>query len=261
MHSAYNDLSTYFVQCASRLQVLGAGSVVCKHADDEEITAVCCLQVYNIKKNDDRTDRRERMNVVVTATTARGTHSLHVWHIRNSQAEFDEQGRQINPKTYTIDQPVYSVRAARPNAIKSICASETSLYNVDFATCSAETGPVAHVDRGIIKPWSSREKQLAVSVTHFRNGNEDGLRCEASVSKVIITVNRYGYTLIAASYTARYIGIELWNITTGTYNKWDAGNDILLPPVGRLASSSYSLMVSDVIQFDHPVSRISLYCS
>jgi hypothetical protein len=249
------------------VQVLGAGSVLCKHADDEEITAVCCLQVNHIPMNNDRTFRRARMNVVVTATSARGIHSLHVWHISNLQAEFDEQGRQINPKTYTIHQPVYSVGTAHPNAIKSICASATSLDNVVFATCSAETGtatvtdnrPVALVDHGTIKLWSSRGRP--VTVTHCRNGTIDGLRCEASVSKVIITVNRYGVTLIAACFTARCTGIELWNITTGTYSIWDAGNDISLPPVGPLASSSYSLMVSDVIQFDHPVSRISLYCS
>jgi hypothetical protein len=129
-----------------------------------------------------------------------------------------------------------TVAAAHQNAIISICAvpaGAVPLSGAAFVTCSRGNGTGTGFDYGTIRLWSLAGD--AVSMKERETFVEE-LRCEASVSKVIITVNNLGHTLIAACYakTDKKTGIELWNIDTGTYRRWEEGI-----PNSKIQLSSY----------------------
>jgi hypothetical protein len=95
--------------------------VDCQHAEGAEITAVCCLT---------RTD--DTKNVVITATTTRGIHSLHIWHIEYQQTE-------------AVEELISTVAMAHSNAIISICAVPAGTLRsrgvaCAFVTCSKGNG-------------------------------------------------------------------------------------------------------------------------
>eukprot|EP00953_Heterococcus_sp_UTEX-ZZ885_P036192 18660-Heterococcus_DN1.PRE.2 len=219
-------------------QALSTASVVCKHADDEKITAVCCLTTC--------TD--DHKSIVVTATTtAEGTHSLQIWHTQRQEVEFDREYRQVVPETILVAAPVTIVPEAHPNVITSICAVPlrgSSSKGAAFVTCSRGNGTLTVEDHGTIRLWSSDGTPLKMELKG--GGVVEELNCNASVSKVIVTVNRYRETLIAACFTARRTGIEIWNTTTGTYNIWDAGNK-RSRQFGCIATMAFSLNGNEII--------------
>jgi hypothetical protein len=164
--------------------------------------------------------------LVTATTTAAGSHNLHIWHIQCQQAEYDEQGRQdASVETEAVQDPAYTVIAAHPNVIISICAVPATPRkdNVAFVTCSAGVGTqtdgtLRNADCGTVKLWTSSGTPVTMKL---RTGaSVEDLWCKASVSKVIVTVNIESHTIVAAC-SEPYTEIELWNITTGTYMTWD----------------------------------------
>jgi WD40 repeat protein len=189
--------------------VLVPGPAVCQHAEGAEITAVCCLRC---------TDNTN--NVVITATTTKGIetlHSLHIWHMMYQQAEYDHDGKCIKPEACTVEERINPVAMRHPNAIISICAVPAGAPSngATFVTCSK--GVIATSARGTIKLWTVEGDALPMMVKRIVSVQE--IHCEASVSRVIITVNKQGHTLIACC-AAGLAGIQLWNITEGTENSW-----------------------------------------
>jgi WD40 repeat protein len=118
------------------------------------------------------------------------------------------------PETVLVEAPVEIVPEAHLNAITSVCAVPLRGSSSDGAalvTCSR--------GNGTFRLWTSAGTPLTMKLESGEDVEE--LDCNASVSKVIITVNDLGQTLIVAWYTAhrsRLSGIEIWNTTTGTYN-------------------------------------------
>jgi hypothetical protein len=147
---------------------------------------------------------------------------LHIWHTQRQQAEFDSEGRHVVPETVLVEAPVEIVPEAHLNAITSVCAVPLRGSSSDGAalvTCSRGNGTFTDADHGTIRLWTSAGTPLTMKLESGEDVEE--LDCNASVSKVIITVNDLGQTLIVAWYTAhrsRLSGIEIWNTTTGTYN-------------------------------------------
>jgi hypothetical protein len=126
------------------------------------------------------------------------------------------------PETILVEAPVKIVPEAHLNAIISICAVPlrgSSSKGAAFVTCSRGNGTFTDADHGTIRLWTSDGTPLMMKL---ESGEDvEDIDCNASVSKVIITVNNLGQTFIAAWYTAhrpQLPGIELWNTTTGTYN-------------------------------------------
>jgi WD40 repeat protein len=158
--------------------------------------------------------------VVVATTTAEGMHSLHVWQLQYELPEYDEDGRQIESETCKVKQH-RKVVSAHPNSITSICAvPEHTSYWTDaaFVTCSKGSGTLNENHQGTIRLWTVDGDALPMKL---QNGEfVEKLHCEASVLKVIVTTNYAGHTVIAACSTD-FTGFELWNITTGTYERWD----------------------------------------
>eukprot|EP00953_Heterococcus_sp_UTEX-ZZ885_P019038 10635-Heterococcus_DN1.PRE.1 len=187
-HTAADFLLLSCAACICLLpQALGTASVFCKHADDERIDALCCLTTCTIDL--------EVLNIMITATTTAGGIHLHLWH---------EWYRQ----RYVPYQQVLHLR-----------------IRAAFVTRSGGDG----TDHGTIMLWTLDGDAVSMKMANGLFVEE--LHCEASVSKVIVTVNNEGHTLIAACYastdegagagTDGRTGIVLWNISIGTFEKWD----------------------------------------
>jgi hypothetical protein len=189
------------------VQMLGTGSVICKHADDEVVTAVCCLPICCLP---DATNSLE--SIVVTATTiVKGTHNLNIWHMRHQEPEVDDKGKQIARVVHT---PACTLTAAHPNTITSIYAmpvGDVPQSSAAFVTCSKGDDTSTGADHGTIRLWTA--KGIPV----------EELPCEASVSQVQVRVNKQGHTLIEAYCRAEssliLASCEVWNVTAGTYTK------------------------------------------
>jgi WD40 repeat protein len=189
------------------LQALSSGSVACQHAEDAEVTAVCCLTCTD-----------NITNVVVTATTTptgttKAVH-LNFWHPVFTQPQYDEEGQQTTPET-TAANRLMSVTTEHPDAIISMCAvpfGSASSTGAAFVTCSKGTTSTA----GEIRLWTSEGGVLPMTVNV--TSTVVVLDYAASVSKVIITVNKQGHTLIAACCTA-CSAVQIWNTTTGAYQQ------------------------------------------
>eukprot|EP00953_Heterococcus_sp_UTEX-ZZ885_P040909 20900-Heterococcus_DN1.PRE.1 len=197
------------------LQAQQVGSVNLQHEEHDMVTAVCCLPCkLGVHHN------------VVTATTTgivRPTHSIHIWRLSESVAPRDRQGN-ISCNALALNQSrkaSCTFAEKHQNAITSICAvpaAVVSLTHAAFVTCSKGSDTPSD-DHGTIRLWT--KGGAAVSMKLHEDDSITKLPCEASVAKVIITVDQNGDTLIAAYFAARSTGIELWNITTGLKRKWD----------------------------------------
>jgi WD40 repeat protein len=199
----------------SLLQAVGHGCTACLHVRGEAITAFCHLT----------TGLTELQNNVVTATTtAEAVQSVHIWRIQCDPPRLDSRGLQ---SACVLRKPAEGAATRHRKEIISICAVPAGAAcstDAAFVTCSKGDSTSNDVDDGEIRLWTSQGTSV---IMILRQGNSveelEELKCKASVSKVIITVNKERHTLIAASYTGSTAGIELWNITSGTYETWDAG--------------------------------------
>jgi hypothetical protein len=148
--------------------------------------------------------------VVITATTTRGIHSIHIWRI-----EYQQAGRYETLKSTEL---VATMAGAHPNAITSISAvpaGASPSHGAAFVTCSKGSGTTTNDNYGIIRLWTKEGN--AVKMKRLNGESEViELHCEASVTKVIVAVHEETNTFIAAHYTDEHTGIELWNITLGT---------------------------------------------
>jgi WD40 repeat protein len=197
------------------LQAQQVGFVTLQHEDHNMVTAVCCLPCkLGVHHN------------VVTATTTgivRPTYSIHIWRLSESVAPHDRQGN-ISCNALALDQSrkaSCTFAEKHQNAITSICAvpaAVVSLTHAAFVTCSKGSDTPSD-DHGTIRLWT--KGGAAVLMKLHEDDSITKLPCEASVAKVIVTVDQNGDTLIAAYFAARSTGIELWNITTGLKRKWD----------------------------------------
>ena len=140
--------------------------------------------------------------MVITATTTRGIHSLHIWHIEYQQ-------------TGAVEELISTVAMAHSNAIISICAVPAGTLRsrgvaCAFVTCSKGNGGTStDDDRGTIRAWTMEGTTVEMQLEH--GGFVEELHCQASVSQVMITVNNQGHILLLAAYFGDSIGIERWN--------------------------------------------------
>jgi hypothetical protein len=178
-------------------------SALCQHAAGEEITAVCCLASVTADEN-----------LIVTVTAQRGEEwfKLHMWHLPCTRQPWGPFGHVSRYATYRTPTEISLPCIGEPGVLVSICALPlTAASDAAFATYSTSCG------RNSIKLWSRARKSVRMRLMEqgkLKTVTE--LRCESSTTKMIATVNSERHTLIAAcgSY------LELWNVTTGVYNKW-----------------------------------------
>jgi WD40 repeat protein len=174
----------------------------------EKITAVCA-----------RADKCDEVNTVllaVTKTTVTGSvHNLRTFRIQHHEMV-------INATVGTTDDENATVVAAHPSPIMSMCAIPLGAVNAAaFVTCSKGTRTTVSTDggHGLIRLWTSQTDAVPMML---KGDQVVELKCNASVTKVVATLNCEREVLIAACSSDDCF-IELWNVTTGIYGRWNPG--------------------------------------
>jgi hypothetical protein len=178
-------------------------TAVLQHEPGEQITALCCTEAAD-----------NAISLIVTATCndvgSGAVHNLHIWRVRSEVVS--DASLEVT-KSVTLD-------SHHPQAITSICAVPPGAdKNAAYVTCSKGDSSQPNGDYfGRIMLWDNNGTALCMRL----GINEvTQLNCDATVSRVISTVNSNKETLIAA---CNEHFIELWNVTTGTHlEPWQPG--------------------------------------